>query len=407
MTRAPERHHRAVPRRRPLLRRAAWGLAALAAVLVVVIAVEAGGDPGDTAITDVPFGALLVVLLLLAVLGVVLARRPVRRALAVVGLVVALLLTAAAALNLHFEYYLTLGQAVGQDPSDEETIDELLSRDSDPGPGVVAPVTVPARVSGFAARPAMVYVPPAFFARPRPALPVVVLLHGTPGTPQDWIDGGLAAQTADTFAAAHGGRAPILVMPDVNGSTDADSECVDGPVGRVETYLTQDVPAYVTATFATRPTGAGWAVAGLSEGGSCAIVLALRHPTLFHTFGDFSGLAGPRAGDTNADTASAVTQLFGGSQAAFAAHEPATILASKRFGQLGGWFQVGDADPEPAAAQAALVPEARRAGIAVCSVVVPGGGHTFDVFSAAFADSLPWMAARLGIPTPGAACPQQ
>lgn len=56
-----------------------------------------------------------------------------------------------------------------------------------------------------------------------------MLLHGTPGTPQDWIDGGQAAATADAYAAAHGGRAPILVMPDINGSIDADTECVDSP----------------------------------------------------------------------------------------------------------------------------------------------------------------------------------
>ena len=408
MTRAPEHHaHCAARRPRRSLRHVALALVAAAVVLVVVVAVAADGDPGDTAITAVPFGALLLVLVALAAVGVALARRPVRRALAVVALVVAVFLGAAAALNLHFEYYLTLGQAVGLQPSDQETVDELLRQDSDPGPGVVAPISVPATRSGFAARPGLIYVPPAFFARPRPALPVILLLHGTPGTPQDWVNGGQAAQTSDAFAAAHDGRAPILVMPDVNGSETADTECVDGPAGRVETYLTADVPAYVTTTFRTRPTGSSWAVAGLSEGGSCAIMLALRHPGLFGTFGDYSGLAGPRAGDTNADTASTVAQLFGGSPSAFAAHEPATILASKRFAELGGWFEVGDADPEPAAAQATLVPAARRAGVAVCSVVVPGGGHTFDVFSAAFADSLPWMAGRLGIGSPGASCPQQ
>ena len=107
-------------------------------VLVVVVAVAADGDPGDTAITAVPFGALLLVLVALAAIGVALARRPVRRALAVVALVVTVLLGAAAALNLHFEYYLTLGQVVGLQPSDLETVDELLRQDSDPGPGVVA-----------------------------------------------------------------------------------------------------------------------------------------------------------------------------------------------------------------------------------------------------------------------------
>ena len=85
-------------------------------------------------------------------------------------------------------------------------------------------------------------------------------------------------------------------------------------------------------------------MAGLSEGGTCSIMLALRHPALFTAFGDFGGLVGPRVGETNADTADTVTELFGGSQQAFLAHEPAALLKSGRFPRLGGWFQVGADD---------------------------------------------------------------
>ncbi|GAA4867680.1 alpha/beta hydrolase [Actinomycetospora straminea] len=319
---------------------------------------------------------------------------------------VLVLVAAGAGVNAHFDYFRTLGDVVGLPPSDEVELAALLARTDRPDRGVVTTTALPGRTSGFVGRPGTIYVPPAWFARPRPELPVVVLLHGTPGTPQDWLDGGQAAATADAYAAAHGGAAPILVMPDVNGAIDADTECVDGPAGKAETYLTVDVPAFVQQVFHTAAPGRGWAVAGLSEGGSCALVLALRHPELFSTFGDYAGLAGPRAGDTNDDTASAVAQLFGGSQQAFAAHEPADILATRRFPELGGWFEVGDADTEPYAALDTVVPAARRAGIATCEVVVPGGGHTFDVFSQAFSDSLPWIAGRIGAGPPVTSCPQ-
>ncbi|WP_433802834.1 alpha/beta hydrolase [Actinomycetospora sp. CA-084318] len=397
------------PRRydRPFLRATLLAVATAAVLFAVSAVVQAGGLVFEIELTDAWFGALLVALVLVAVVALLLSRRRAARVLAVLGLVVALLLGAAAAVNLHFDYYRTLGEAVGAPARDQVTIDTMLREDADPGPGVVAPVPIPASASGFQARPAMIYVPSAFFTRPRPQLPVIMLLHGTPGTPQDWINGGRADTIADAFAAAHGGVSPILVMPDINGSTTADTECVDGPAGNAETYLTQDVPDYVLSTFRTRPTGSAWAVAGLSEGGSCAVMLALRHPNMFHTFGDYAGLEGPRSGDTNAGVVDTVTQLFGGSQAAFDAHEPTTILGTTRFPALGGWFEVGTADPDPAAAQALLVPAARRAGIATCSVLVPNGGHTFDVFSAAFERSLPWMSSRLGIPTTGAACPQQ
>jgi S-formylglutathione hydrolase FrmB len=235
-----------------------------------------------------------------------------------------------------------------------------------------------------------------------------VLLHGSPGNPTDWVEGGQAQVTADAWVAAHGGVAPVLVMPDINGSLTADTECVDSPLGRVETYLTVDLPAAVRADLGTLPPGPGWAVAGLSEGGSCALMLALRHPDLFGSFGDFGGLAGPRVGETNADTADTVAQLFGGSQQEFAAHEPADLLATGRFPRTGGWFQVGSLDAEPLAAAQRLAPLARAAGITTCLVVVPGAGHTFDLWTAAFRQSLPWLASRLGLvpadPSTTAAC---
>ncbi|WP_433801056.1 alpha/beta hydrolase [Actinomycetospora sp. CA-084318] len=381
-------------------------LATAVALLVVVLLVAADGDPRDVEVTGWAFHALLGVLLVLAIVGAVGSRRRARRVFGGLAAVLLLLLNVAAGVNTYVDYDRTLGSVLGVEPADEAPLARLLRQTTVPGSGEITPVTIPPRRSGFTARPALVYVPPAWFHRPRPKLPVIVLLHGTPGTPSDWFGPGLAAATADAFAAAHGGTAPILVAPDINGTEDADTECVDSPLGRVETALTEDLPAFVTSTFRTQPTGRAWAVAGLSEGGSCATMLALRHPATFGTFGDYAGLAGPRVGDTNADTASTVTGLFGGSEQAFRAHEPASLLAARRYPRLGGWFEVGDGDGEPYAAQQTLVPLARRAGITVCSVVVPGGAHTFDVFSQAFADSLPWIAARVGIPSPEVSCPQ-
>jgi S-formylglutathione hydrolase FrmB len=364
----------------------------------------------DLPVTGWPFLVALGAAGVLALAALVLAFRrrgtPARIG-AVVLTLVLVALNAAAGANAYIDFDRTLGEVLGQIPPDEVPLASLLRRTTVPAAGVVASLPVPTPVSGFVARPAMVYVPPAWFRRPRPKLPVIVLLHGTPGGPEVWFGAGQATATADTWAARHRGIAPILIAPDINGTLDADSECVDSPAGRVETALTVDLPRFVQNTFRTMPPGRGWAIAGFSEGGSCALMLALRHPALFASAGDYGGLAGPRLGDTNADTGSTVETLFGGSAAQFAAHEPAWILGRRRFPGLGAWFEVGDADDEPAAAQALLVPDARRAGIATCSVVVPGGAHTFEVFSAAFADSLPWLAERLGIAPVQAPCPDQ
>ncbi|MDN5930486.1 MAG: hypothetical protein L0I24_05410 [Pseudonocardia sp.] len=363
---------------------------------------------GNLSATDWwPVRTVLLLLGALCLLATVLAfvrRAPIAARIGGAVLTLALVLVnAAAAVNAHYDYFPTIGEALGEPPADEGT---LAAADADhgaiPAQGQVVPFTIPPTESGLTAGQALVYVPPAWFAVPRPALPVIMLLHGSPGDPTNWTDGGAAPATADAFAAAHGGTAPVLVMPDINGSLTADSECVDSPLGKVETYLTVDVPAAVAKQFATQPTGKGWAVAGLSEGGSCSIMLALRHPDLFATFGDYGGLAGPRVGETNADTADTVTQLFAGSQQQFAAHEPSTLLGTRNpaFRALGGWFEVGTGDAEPLAAIKQLAPLARTAGIATCVVTIPGAGHTFDVWSGAFRSSLPWMAARFGLAPP-------
>ncbi len=345
-----------------------------------------------------PAGAVLGLLGVLGVVAAVRGRRPLVRVLVALLGAGLLMTSTAVAVNSYYGYVPTLGEALGAAAPDDESLAAVEAAGAAgtlPANGEVVPMDLPGTKSGFTARSAQVYLPPAWSARPRPALPVVLLLHGTPGDPTDWTDGGAAQATADAWAKQHNGLAPVLVMPDINGSFTGDSECVDGPAGAVETYLTVDVPAAVQQSFGTRPPGRDWAVAGLSEGGTCAIMLALRHPDLFTAFGDFGGLVGPRSGETNADTADTVTQLFGGSQQQFEAHEPTALLGSRSYPGMGGWFQVGAADPEPFAAAEQLAPLARTAGIDVCLVTMPGLGHTFDVWSAAFRDALPWLAARL------------
>ncbi|ROS44442.1 S-formylglutathione hydrolase FrmB [Amycolatopsis thermoflava] len=337
------------------------------------------------------------VLLLVALVGAGLLawwlrRRWARVTLAAVAFLLAVV-NVLAAVNASYGYYLTVGQVIGLPGRDAASLRQL-GQSGVPGSGRLVTITIPGPASHFDTRPAQVYLPPAWFARPRPQLPVVVLLHGTPGAPGDWTGGGDATTTLDSWAAGHGGRAPIVVMPDINGEFDADSECVDGPAGRAETYLARDVPAFVTSRFFTQPPGAQWAVAGLSEGGSCAITLALRHPETFAAFADFSGLAGPRSGDGN-DLGDTVPALFAGSTVDFEAHEPAWLLAHRRYPGLGGWFEVGDADDDPLAAARTLEPAAARAGITTRLVVVPGGGHDFVLWRQAFADALPWLVSRV------------
>lgn len=357
----------------------------------------------DVSIAEIPF---LVAIGSASLLVIVLVARTLLRAggvAKIVGTVVVVLVLAingAAWVNRHYDYYPTWNELWGERARDAASIKDVAEQSTVPRSGKVVQIAIPATRSGFDARDAQVYLPPAYFATPRPPLGVIVLLAGSPGTPEDWTRGGMADVTSDAYAALHGGVAPVLVFADNNGSIDADTECV----GVAERYLAEDVPAFVIRRFGVSSDPRGWAIGGLSEGGTCGIMLALRHPDTFQTFLDFSGLLGPRRGNDN-EIGSTVEDLFGGDQSAFFAHEPLALLATTSFPGMGGFFEVGRNDTAPAGAQRSLVPAARAAGVEVCAVEVAGGEHTFRFWADAFRDALPWVAARVtqqaAAPCPG------
>jgi S-formylglutathione hydrolase FrmB len=322
----------------------------------MVVTFGAGGGAvnhldGLSLVAPATVDTLALIALATAALVVVGRHRVVTR---VVALCMAFLLAgaaAAAAVNAHYAYFPTLGALLGRRAADQASLAELRSFDpallrppsADERPslgealggraplthGVVVPFAIPGVVSGFHARTGQVYLPPAMFRSPRPRLPVIELLHGSPGSPPDWTRGAFADLTADAYAKRHHGVAPVLVMPDVNGSWGGDSECVDGRRGRLETYLTIDVRRAVVQQLGMSGSGRSWAIAGLSEGGFCALVLGLRHPHAFAAVGDFSG-------ETRPTVPGGPAHLFRGS--------PRSIVRSERsydaFALLRAWHQV-------------------------------------------------------------------
>jgi len=265
--------------------------------------------------------------------------------------------------------------------------------------GVVTQIDIPGPVSHFHARAAWVWLPPAYFTGPDRSLPVVMLLAGVPGATRDWLRGAFAAQTADAWSRAHDGLAPILVFPDPNGSALADTECVDGPLGKSETYLTVDVPEFMHRWFHTPMDRADWAVGGLSEGATCALMLGARHPDRFSLFADFSGGKAPSSG-TPAQT---LQRLYGGDRNAMRAHDPARWFAlDARLGEQGVVVAGGD-DAGALAAQAKVLADAHAVGFRLRTEVIPGGGHNFQTWGHALRDTFPWIATTLERATPGSA----
>ena len=302
-------------------------------------------------------------------------------------------------INAQYAYYPTFGAVTGKVAENQVDAGDITNREDEvkntgtlPPSGSVVEVSIPGTKSGFVARNAYVYLPPAYFADPRPQLPVIMMLHGSPGDPANWTQGAEADQTADAFAAANGGKAPILVTPDISGSTEGDSECVDSPRGNVETYLMTDVMDHLRSQYdvATGPTSL--AVVGLSTGATCSLMLGLRHPDQIVAVGDYSGDLRPNL-DPPGD---ALRDLFGGSQQAYDEHDPTKILPTQQFPGLGVWFESGVDDTVSPAAQNELAKLTRAAGIQTCVGEMPGG-HDFDVWKRSFQLTLPWLSGRLGL----------
>jgi S-formylglutathione hydrolase FrmB len=261
-----------------------------------------------------------------------------------------------------------------------------------PKSGAVYQVNIPGVRSGFAARPGYIYLPPAYLAAPRPQLPVLVLLAGQPGDPRAWLDSGRIQAMMDGFARRHNGLAPVVVMPDDLGSQFANPLCLNSRLGDVQTYLTVDVPNWITSHLQVRPPGRGWAIGGFSQGGTCAIQLSTQAPRLYRFFVDISGQAGPTLGSRQRT----IRRAFGGNAAAFARVDPVVVLAHTRFPRNAGVFAAGANDPVFTPQQRIMYLAARHAGMKVTFMALPGG-HNWRVWRGGLEHNVGWLAARLGI----------
>jgi S-formylglutathione hydrolase FrmB len=260
------------------------------------------------------------------------------------------------------------------------------------GKGVLAELDVPATASHFTHRTGSVYLPPAYFTPARVKLPVILMLAGAPGGPTQWPTSGKAVATADAYAAAHHGKAPVLLFVDQNGSATGDTECVDGPLGNAETFLTVDVPNFVSHSLRISHHPGRWAVVGFSAGGTCAINLTLAHPDIFHHFADLAGDAKPNLGSP----AQTLSRLFGGDTAAMVEHDPAHLLATRSYRGVTGWFAGGVNDTNKLAVCKKLAAAASHAGVKVHRFT-GDGGHNWQFASAAFNRMMPTLGTDLGI----------
>jgi S-formylglutathione hydrolase FrmB len=262
------------------------------------------------------------------------------------------------------------------------------------GASTMATAPIPGTLSGFTGRPAQIYLPAAYNTPNPPLLPVLVLVAGQPGGPDDWVTAGRLQQLMDSVATAHNGLAPVTVVVDPNGGDTDNTMCMDSVIARADTYLSKDVPAWIEANLGVDSDKARWAFGGWSYGGTCALQMATRHPDVYPNFVD---MAGEREPALSADRTQTIQQAFNGDTAAFTALTPLTLLARNKYPQVWGYFSNGSEEQQVGQWTTEVSTAAQQAGMTVRTQVVPGQGHSWGVPHASLPPALDFLGQRLGI----------
>lgn len=263
-----------------------------------------------------------------------------------------------------------------------------------PATGQQGTQVIPATASGFDARPAGIYLPPAALVDGAPALPLVIMMMGYPGNP----DPSFIAATLDGLAAQNKGLAPIVIVADQIGN-GGDPACADSAAfGNAETYIKTDVVNWARQNLHIIDDPASWVIAGYSNGGGCAIKYGAEEPDVFKNILDISGEPFPGS----EDPADVTAQIYGGDDAAFEAAKPVNILAANA-GQYEGVtavFTAGGEDPTYIAAAATVSDAAITAGMTVTLYTVPGAGHVGEALTGGLQEGFTVLYPVLGLSPP-------
>lgn len=124
-------------------------------------------------------------------------------------------------------------------------------------------------------------LPTRYAAEPDRRWPVLYLLHGAPGSHEDWEQ--------NTDVAELTKDAGVIVAMPFGGRAGFYSDWLKGP--KWETFHTGELPAVLAASYHASTKAA---VAGLSMGGLGALAYAARHPGQYAAAASFSGVVHTR-----------------------------------------------------------------------------------------------------------------
>ena len=359
--------------------------------------------------------------LLIAMFGVLMwrtlvTRRAAFRVLAACLAFVPAMVFGVLAVNKYYGYYQTWGAMAAdftqQGPSAASGVPDVeLAADSRSGTldgsrshlkaaqrqGYLMRVNVTGRHSGIT-RVVYVYLPPQYFQPAYRAyrFPVIELIHGQPGMPQDWVTVVGVTRAFDRLLAHRLAQPAVLVMPDANGGDRISLQCLNQVGGPQDlTYLAVDLPAQIARMLRVSRPGRAWAVAGYSEGGFCAANMALRYPHRYGFAGVLSGYFTPL--DNQLADAGRPVSPFAGDARLQEQNTPLHELSNLSAATVipGFWLAAGSADGQDVASAERFWQELRPRQPGAPLTLTPGSGHTMTTWRAQVPSVLTWMTPRL------------
>lgn len=237
----------------------------------------------------------------------------------------------------------------------------------------------------------IVWTPPEYHApgTEKTRFPVLMLLHGYPGSPRSWIDAGNMPGALDQLVQLGAASPFILVMPDLYPG-GLNTDCTNTPQRKLADWLARDVPDLITKNFRTLAEPRGWGLMGISTGAFCAAKLPLQYPRVFR-----AGAAldpDPLTGDPGVLTDPVLRER----------NSPMWLVAHTKKADVGLFLATSAQDKDsPVKQLAAFTKAAEGSGVRVKTLVRPQGGHNFQTWTGMYPDALGWLSTEISPPSAG------
>ena len=130
-----------------------------------------------------------------------------------------------------------------------------------------------------------IYLPPSYASEQTRRYPVVYLLHGYTGTDLSYFSNNGNARflpaIAERVFASGAAREMILVMPNAMNAFGGSMYSNSVTVGDWESYIAEDLVAYMDKHYRTIPSRASRGLGGHSMGGYGTLRIAMKRPDVF------------------------------------------------------------------------------------------------------------------------------